>query len=89
MKQAKQPHMVRGNLNNCPNYKMCPICYGCRNYDERDSECIECYTQGIDDSTRNFNVCDTNKHESWKVNMMITKPSAELKDVTFGDEDDN
>ena len=63
--------------------------YGCRNFDERDLECIQCYEDGIDDSTRNFNVCDTNKHETWKVNVMVTKPSVELSDKIFGDKHDN
>lgn len=65
--------------------------YGCRNYDDRDPECIECYIDGIDGTSRNFNVCDTNKHEAWKLNVMVTKPCVEFENITFinGDEYDN
>lgn len=65
--------------------------YGCRNYDDRDPECIECYIDGIDGTSRNFNVCDTNKHEAWKLNVMVTKPCVEFENITFinGDEHDN
>ena len=91
MKMGKQPNMVRGNRISCANYKQCPMCYGCRNYDDRDPECIECYIDGIDGTSRNFNVCDTNKHEAWKLNVMITKPCVEFENITFinGDEHDN
>ncbi len=83
MNVAKQPNMVRGNQISCPNYKQCPMCYGCRNYDERDPECIECFKEGVDGTSRNFNVCDTDKHEAWKLNVMVTKPKVELDNITF------
>lgn len=90
MNIAKQPSMVRGNQISCPNYKQCPMCYGCRNYDERDPECIECFKEGVDGTSRNFNVCDTDKHEAWKINVMVTKPRVELDNITFtGGKHDN
>lgn len=90
MNIAKQPSMVRGNQISCPNYKQCLMCYGCRNYDERDPECIECFKEGVDGTSRNFNVCDTDKHEAWKLNVMVTKPRVELDNITFiGGKHDN
>ena len=79
---AKQPNNVRGNQIGCINFQQCPICYGCRAYDDRYEECRECYEQGIDDTQRNFNVCNKELHESWKVNMMITKHTIELNENT-------
>lgn len=73
MQFAKQPNKVRGNKIGCINYSMCPICYGCRSYDSKYEECRECYEDGIDNSNRNYNVCNTNLHETWKINKMITK----------------
>ena len=82
MQVAKQPNKVRGNQIGCINYSMCPICYGCRSYDERYEECRECYEQGKDYSNRNFNVCIKELHEAWKVNMMITKHTVKLPNDT-------
>ena len=73
MKLGKQPNQVRENKIQCINYQICPICYGCRAYDSRYEDCVECYQDGIDESNRNFNVCNTELHEAWKINRMITK----------------
>ena len=71
---AKQPNKVRGNIIQCINFQMCPLCYGCRNYDSRIPECVDCFEDGIrPDEKRNYNICNTNLHESWKVNRMICK----------------
>ena len=51
---------------------------GCRNYDSRIEECRDCWDEGVDGSSRNFNVCDTNKHRSDLINMMITKNTINL-----------
>ena len=80
MKLAKQPNMVKGNKIQCLNFQMCPICYGCRAYDSRLEECEECFKEGIDGSNRNYNVCNTNLHESWKLNQMITKHAVEFSE---------
>ena len=58
MQMAKQPNNVRGNQIGCINFQQCPICYGCRAYDERFEECRECYELGKDGSNRNFNICN-------------------------------
>lgn len=78
MKFAKQPNKVKGNQIQCINFQMCPICYGCRAYDSRLEECRQCFEEGIDNTSRNFNVCNTNLHESWKINNMITKHNIEF-----------
>lgn len=72
MEQIKQANQVRGNKIGCINYQMCTVCYGCRGYDERDLECVLCMIEG-EDPKRNFNVCNTKLHESWKLNKMATK----------------
>ena len=52
---------------------------GCRNYDSRLEECQECWEDGIrPGEKRNYNVCNTDLHESWKVNRMICKNTIEV-----------
>lgn len=54
---------------------------GCRNYDSRLEECRECFEDGIrPGEKRNYNVCNTDLHESWKVNRMICKNTIEIDD---------
>ena len=54
---------------------------GCRNYDSRLEECRECFEDGIrPEEKRNYNVCNTDLHESWKVNRMICKNTIEIDD---------
>lgn len=78
-KLPKQPNQVRGNRIGCINFQMCPACYGCRAYDSRDPECLICEEEGKG-SKRNFNVCNKNIHESWKINKLITKNKVEFKE---------
>ena len=79
MNYAKQPNKVRGNVIQCVNFQMCPLCYGCRNYDSRLEECQECWEDGKrPGQNRNYNVCNTKLHESWKVNRMVCKNTIEL-----------
>ena len=72
MRDIKQPSSVRGNKIRCINYQMCPVCYGCRAYDSRDSECRECKKED-DIRSKKYNLCNTELHESWKINKLITK----------------
>ena len=79
MNYAKQPNQVRGNIIQCVSFQMCPLCYGCRNYDSRLEECQECWKDGIrPGEKRNYNVCNTDLHESWKVNRMICKNTIKI-----------
>lgn len=42
-------------------------------------ECVECFEDGIrPGEKRNYNVCNTDLHESWKVNRMICKNTIEI-----------
>lgn len=82
MSSAKQPNQVRGNIIGCINFQMCPICYGCRAYDNRDEECINCLIEGKK-GKRNFNVCNKEIHESWKINQLITKHQIVLDEYDF------
>lgn len=63
---------VRGNRSRCINYTGCPLCYGCRSYDSRDPDCIECKKED-DERGKKYNICNKDLHESWKINKMITK----------------
>ena len=68
---AKQPNQVRGNQIQCPNFKSCCLCFGCRNYDSRLIECRQCYEEGIrQGQKRNFNVCNKELHTEEALNKM-------------------
>ena len=68
--QAKQPNQVRGNKIHCPNYVQCTLCYGCRNYDSRITECRQCFEEGNIGQKRNFNVCNKDLHTEDALNKM-------------------
>lgn len=68
---GKQPNQVRGNLIQCPGFVMCPLCFGCRNYDSSLIECRNCWEDGIKPGqNRNFNVCNKNLHTEEALNKM-------------------
>ena len=73
MNNIKKVSEVRGNRINCPNFQICPICFGCRAFDSRDPECLICFEEGDIGGRRNFNVCDKKTHRDDLVNKMITK----------------
>lgn len=68
MQKNKTPHDVWGWQNNCPNYMQCPLCYGCRNYDERILECVEHCGQ---DAKKN--VCNIKRHKEELLAKLLTK----------------
>lgn len=85
----KQPSDVRGNQIHCINYQMCPVCYGCRAYDSRDIECIECKTQD-DIRGKKYHICNKELHEPWKINKLITKNKILLdKNTIFENKGEN
>lgn len=59
----KQYSSVRGNQIHCINYQGCPLCYGCRAYDSRDPECLECKIAD-DKMGKKYNICNKDLHES-------------------------
>lgn len=69
---VKQYSSVRGNKIRCINYSGCPMCYGCRAYDSRDPECVECKQEDLI-MGKNYNICNKDLHESWKINKLISK----------------
>lgn len=83
MNKIKQPSDVRGSKIKCINYQMCPVCYGCRSYNSRDNECIECKKED-DVRGKNYNLCNKELHESWKINKLISKTKIYFnEDITF------
>lgn len=68
MQKQKTHHDVWGWQNDCPNYMECPLCYGCRNYDEHIVECVE--NCGED---RKQNVCNTARHKYDLLAKLLSK----------------
>lgn len=62
----KTKHSALGARKNCPNFYPCPLCYGCRNYDNSSLDCQECARDN-----RKANVCKKNKHTSEILQIMI------------------
>lgn len=78
----KKSSDVRGSKIACINYQMCPACFGCRAYDSRDEECIEC--KKLDNIRgKNYNICNKKLHEEWKINKLITKTQINMKNISF------
>jgi len=78
IQQIKTPNSVRGVQINCHNYIKCPLCYGCRNYNHEDSQCLECAKDAKN------NICNTKKHRADLITKFITKESIKINgDVTF------
>lgn len=67
----KRPGDVRGRQINCPNFQMCPVCYGCRSYDTQFAECREC---GKDKK----NICNKQRHRPDLMAKLITRPEVEI-----------
>lgn len=76
--KVKTPNQVRGNLTACINYQMCPLCFGCRAFDGRDPNCVECKEDGNDGTKRNFNVCNKDLHTTYAINMMMSRHSIDI-----------
>lgn len=56
---------VSGFINRCPDYEMCPVCYGCRNFNPKYKKCLdECGTYKED-------VCNTKKHRPDLITKLI------------------
>lgn len=72
----KTPNDVRGRKINCINYAMCPICYGCRNYNSLDEECSNCKKNS------KMNLCNTTLHKPELVARFITKSEIIIKEQT-------
>lgn len=62
---------------NCINFELCPICYGCRNMDERDKDCLICKRKHPD------NVCNRKKHKDYVIGKAVTKQSVEVSNESI------
>lgn len=67
-KKIKTVHDVRGSLIKCPNFQMCPLCYGCRRYSSIDPECKICLEEN-----KKINICNKDLHRDDLAAKMITK----------------
>ena len=72
MKKQKTPQDVRGYKYRCINFIQCPVCYGCRNFDFRDAECLVCQ----EDSK--LNLCTNKLHRPDLLSRMILRPIVKL-----------
>lgn len=68
----KTVHDVLGWQIDCINFNPCPLCYGCRNYDESYVKCEKC---AVDMS---FNVCNRKLHTEKALAMMIPRKRIDL-----------
>lgn len=68
---GKKPTDVKGYQMNCPDYHKCPICFGCRNYDDSNYHCV---TECGDKS----NHCDTKKHRSDLIGKLLYRKTVEI-----------
>lgn len=66
--KQKTPADVMGVQINCPNYEMCPLCYGCRAYNPSYVKCLNRCGQN-----EKFHTCDTKKHRADLLARMITR----------------
>ena len=64
---AKNRNSARGAQIDCLNFEMCPLCYGCRNYNTQLPECQKCLKDPKN------NICNLQSHKAHLVARMITK----------------
>lgn len=64
-KKQKTKDDVVGYIEQCLNFEACPLCYGCRNYDEGFMKCSACAVNAKQ------NICDTSRHKAKLVAQMI------------------
>lgn len=57
--KAKTKEDVYGYRENCINFKQCPLCYGCRNYNSASIKCIINCKPDF-----KMNICRKDKHRS-------------------------
>ena len=57
---------ARGAKIHCPYFNPCPLCYGCRSYNNKFMQCQKC--EQID---KKYNICNTNRHKANAINKML------------------
>lgn len=69
----KNRNESKGAKDNCINFELCPLCYGCRNFNNSYLKCQKCKEDNEN------NICKTNKHKTKLVAKMIKKQCVEIK----------
>lgn len=59
----------------CPNFQLCPICYGCRNMHPDDSACAKCKQQDPN------NICNVRKHKPQTIGKFVTQQVVKLEEI--------
>ena len=73
MMAQKTKDDVAGYAYKCPDYEQCPLCYGCRNYNEKYLLCVELCGEDM-----KKNVCNTQRHKDNLIAKMITRETIEI-----------
>ena len=73
MMKRKNPNDVRGRRINCPDFEMCPLCYGCRAFNPRFAKCHACKEEN-----QKFNLCKTERHRPDLLEKMIRRERIEI-----------
>ena len=71
-RKIKSKETTAGGKANCPDYKPCPLCYGCRNYDPSYYKCVTT-CKGT-----KYDTCDTHRHNDKALSLMIRRPEVTL-----------
>lgn len=62
----KTKYSALGAQINCPNFYPCPLCYGCRNYNESMMMCQICKEDNL-----KYNTCKTSLHKPDILSKML------------------
>lgn len=63
-----------GARTGCIKFELCTFCYGCRNYNSSDLECLKCY-----EDNAKYNVCNTEKHKADLISKFIKRDKIIVK----------
>ena len=63
-----------GAKMNCPNFNPCPLCYGCRNYNDKYEACLKCK-----EDNKKYNTCNTNLHKADIISKMLYNNTINIK----------
>jgi len=70
----KKQWSAKGARDNCPRFALCPMCYGCRNFDSSLEDCRACQEDNAKD-----NICATERHTPDRLAMMIRRETIVAK----------
>lgn len=75
IKETKTKNSSWGAKNDCLNFELCPLCFGCRNAKKDDFACSNCYED------EKYNICNTSLHKPHLVSKMIIQQKVKLEDT--------